>query len=586
MLAVIAVFDRKDLKKTFQLKGKAFGQMKTAFADYAEKLKEVTAAVVYVAGRDHAAEPAGWLTVKNVRTTTNGVTLAFETSSRLETAGGAVSDEVYKRARAGGWLNGEGYAPTFVFMDEAEFDALQQRTALCAKMDMLTEAGDYKAAVMLCAPLKVVKDDPVLWDSTEVLYRLGRACSKMSTTLLIKANETKKLDRCRQYREMCEVFLTRGAELEPDSARCATALAYRYYSNVHELMRPGERRDQDLEQQIEKANEWLSRSLEIYPQSVRNNYRKGKLIIEKQAPYLLFGKRAYGAREAELLREIREVGEEHLATAIELYEALEDDEAKARDRREYAKALFVLGGYYLDDAYLPVHEYYLRRISGREDMRPVAPISKLDIKSAVELLEKAFRAETDMPLDKLDTAVLSEKHKEWTRSPVEKLYKLGCAHSAMAFISLAEVNEEELKEHAKAALKFLQAAKDVADQSRDRKRNTWHISEKLAWTYIYMGQYDKAARLISRAKAGYIVNTYAIALLLMGSAQGMKRAEEVLTTAASDRRNLAAGLSRVLLAYVRSCRGEEYKPLEKTLSAKNKRLAALLGITNEQSVNK
>ena len=486
MLALIAVFDRKDLKKTYLLKGKSFAQMAAAFSDHPERIKQVTAAAVYLAGRANADQPAGLLTVKSCQLKEGEINLTFEASSRLEITSGAVSDEVYRLSRQNGWLSQEGYAPLFVFMDEADFDALQQRAKLCTQMDKLMEMGDYKAAVMLCAPLKVVKDDPVLWDSAEVLYRLGRACSKLATTLLIKASETKKLNTAKQYREMCEVFFKRGAELEPDSARCPTALAYRYYSNVHELMRPGERRDQDIEKEIENANEWLSRSLEIYPQSVRNHYRKGKLIIEKQAPYLLFGKRAFGAREAELLREIREVGEEHLATSISLYEALEDVAARERDRREYAKALFVLGGYYLDDAYLPVHEYFLRRIAGREDIRPVAPISKLDAKTAVELLEKAFNAETEMSLDKLDVEALSEMHKEWTRSPVEKLYKLGCAYSAMAFVCMTEGNEEQLKNQADKALKYLQAAKDVADKSQDRKRNTWRIREKLSWTHIYM----------------------------------------------------------------------------------------------------
>jgi tetratricopeptide (TPR) repeat protein len=164
---------------------------------------------------------------------------------------------------------------------------------------------------------------------------------------------------------------------------------------------------------------------------------------------------------------------------------------------------------------------------------------------------------------------------------VEKLYKLGCAYSAMAFVSLTEGNEEQQKGLADKALKYLQAAKDVADKSQDRKRNTWHISEKLAWIHIYMGQYDKAARLLSRAKAGYIVNTYAIALLLTGLSSGVKRAETVLIAAAGDRRNLASGLSKVLLAFVQSRRGTDHKPLEKTLSAKNKRLAALLGVADE-----
>lgn len=581
MLAVIAVFDRKDLKKTYLLKGKPLAQTAKAFEDYATRVQEVTAAVVYLAGRTNAAEPAGMLTVKGASADADGITLKFDASSRLELLSGAVSDEVYRQSRDNGWLSEEGYAPQLIFMEEAAFDFFRQRAVLCAKMDALTDAGDHKAAVMLCAPLKVVKDDPMLWDSAEVLYRLGRACSKLATTLLIKSAETKKLDRCRQYREMCEVFFKRGAELEPDNARFATALAYRYYSNVHELMRPGERRDQDLEAEIEKANEWLSRALEIYPQSVRNNYRKGKLIIEKQAPYLLFGKRAFGAREAELLREIREVGEEHLATAVALYEALESESDKARDRREYAKALFVLGSYYLDDSYLPVHEYYLRRVAGREDIRPIASISKLDIKAAIELLEKAFAAETDMPLEKLDIELLTQLHKEWTRSPVEKLYTLGCAHSSMAFIALTEEDDEKRKVHASAALKYLQAAKDVADKSKDRKRNTWHISEKLAWTYMHMGQYDRAARLISRAKSGYIVNTYALALLLMGGTQAVKKAEESLNAAAADRRNLASGLSKVMLAYVRARRGETYQVADKTLSAKNARLAAMLGVGDE-----
>ena len=516
--------------------------------------------------------------MKAVRQTDDGVTLKFDTSTRLEITGGALSDAVYKSAREGGWLTEEGYAPTFAFMDDAEFDALQQRAVLCARMDALMDAGDCKAAVMLCAPLKVVKDEPVLWDSADG-HRLGRACSKLATTLLIKAGETKKLDRCRQYREMCEMFLRRGAELEPDNPRCATALAYRYYSNVHELMRPGERRDQDLEQQIELANEWLSRSLEIYPQSVRNHYRKGKLIIEKQAPYLLFGKRAYGSREAELLREIREVGEEHLATAIALYEALEDEEAKSRDRREYAKALYVLGGYYLDDAYLPIHEYFLRRIAGREDMPSIALISSWTSERH-RALEKGVLRGNGHAAFPAGHGQLAQLNKQWTRSPVEKLYKLGCAESAAAFIALARGRLRRWR-GTPVGCPLPSGRQGGGGPKQDRRRNTWHISEKLAWAHIYTGQYDRAARLISRAKAGYIVNTYAITLLLMNTSASLRRAEEVLSAAVRDGHNLASGLSSVLWAYVRARRCQDIPPLGKTLSARNRRLAALLGVAGK-----
>ena len=472
----------------------------------------------------------------------------FRALKETDMKSGCVIEEVRELSRKHGWLNKDGLPPVVCFAAQKECEDMCACARLTEGMDALLKSGDYKGALNLLAPLKKVKDNELYWNNVEILYRLGLACSKMAVTLKIKAEEKKKLDAARQYREFCEEFLKRGAEIE-HGARCASALAYRYYSNVHELTRQGERRDQNLEEQIEKANEWLSRAIEGYPQSIRNNYRKGKLIIEKQAPYLLFAKKSFGEEEARLLREIREVGEEHLASAIALYESLEDEHVKNLSRREYAKALFVLGGYYIDDAYLPVHEYFLGKIAGRQNTAAIQPISKMDIESAKENLEKCFAAETDMPVAKLDTGLLAKEVRKWTRSPIEKLYRLGCVYNSMAFIALTEGNADKAREHAKAALYYLEAAKSVSDKCEDKRRNTWHISEKIAWTYIYMGQYKRAADLIARAKAGYIINTYAIALLLTRLKENKDKAREVLQPAVRDRHNLAAGLSKVLLAY-------------------------------------
>jgi hypothetical protein len=463
--------------------------------------------------------------------------------------------------------------PAVLFADKKECEDMCECARLKDKLDSMMLQKDYKGALNAFKPLGEVKSDERFWNNEGILYRLGVACSKMAVTLKVNASETKKLDIARQYREYCVEFLSRGAEIE-EGARCASALAYRYYSNVHELTRPGERRDQNLEEQIEKANEWLSRAIEVYPQSVYNNYRKGKLIIEKQAPYLLFGKRSFGEGEARLLREIREVGEEHLASAVAVYESLEDGRAKEASRREYAKALFVLGGYYLDDAYLPVHEYFLSKIAGKENKVNIQPISKMDIDSARENLEKCFHAETDMQLTKLDINKLASKVKSWTRSPIEKLYRLGCAHSGMAFISLAEGNADKSSAQAKQALYYLNAAKSVSDRCTDKKRNTWHISEKIAWAHVYLGQYERAAALLLRAGAGYIINTYAIALLLTKTKDNAAKAREALGKAAKDRRNLAAGMTSVLLAYAQ---GDKHIN-KKNLSAKNVKLAGILGI--------
>lgn len=578
MLVIIALFE--DLSKSLKFGEKALAAVGAAFTDWQEHLRTAQGAVAYRAGREGADKPAVALALKSVDLKEGSAWLHFGEAKTLSIKSGDIGGEVYRLSRSSGKLDSEGHAPLLYFMERDDFDRLQRRSKLFEQAQSFMQARDYKGVCRLFAPLKGVRANEIVWNSADILYLLGLACSKLSVTLTIMAGETKRLEEAQRYRDYCVAFLQRGAALEPDNARCATALAYRYYSNVHELMRAGERRDQDISGQIEKAHEWLSRALEIYPDSIRNHYRKGKLIIEKQAPYLLFGKRAFGSREAELLREIREVGEEHLGSAIALYEALENTAEKERNRREYAKALFVLGGYYLDDAYLPVHEYYLGMLAGSDKQPSIPPISRLDLQTADELLAKCFSAETDMELSRLDTHTLCTLHKEWTRSPIEKLYRLGCAQSALAFVARVRQSDDELKTHADKAIYLLEAAAKTAMQSEDRRRSTWHISEKLAWTHMHAGRYEKAAALLARARQGYIANTRAIALMCCETPQAREKAVQTLQTAAGDRHNLASGLTKVLQSFVLA---DKAAPLPSTLSARNKRLAKLIGIDTGQS---
>lgn len=92
-----------------------------------------------------------------------------------------------------------------------------------------------------------------------------------------------------------------------------------------------------------------------------------------------------------------------------------------------------------------------------------------------------------------------------------------------------------------------------------------------------MGQYKRAADLIARAKTGYIVNTYVIALLLTRLKENKDKARDVLQPAVRDRHNLAAGLSKVLLAYMLGG-----QPDLKNLSSKNLKLARILGVVTEK----
>ncbi len=577
MVIFITFFRTADLKERVDIKGKYFAHVQRVFPDFEAQLQTGAACVGYFAGRDNASVPAVWLKLQAIRTGDDQLTLQFGGRKTRDIFSGDVRDGVARIAQHRGWVKADEMPPVVCFLSDEDAAAVCDGAKELAALEALMDSGDYKGVCMRYAPLGKLSDNAVVWNNPDILYQLGRACSRLATTLLIKAGETKKLKIAAQYRQQCETIFLRGAELESDNARFPTALAYRYYSNVHELMRPGERRDQSLDEQIELANEWLSRALEIYQGSVRNNYRKGKLIIAKQVPYLLYGKKAFGAKEAAILREIRSVGEEHLGSAIALYEAMDEGPKKEANRREYAKALFVLASFYLDDAALPLHEFFLRRIAGDTQKVSIRPIDKLNVDAADEMLQKCFAAETDMPLDgMLDIAALADAEKSWTRAPADKLYRLGCARVDKAFIALCE--GENPHADAAEAIRRLNAAKAAADNTHGRKRNTWHLSERIAWAHICLGAYGKAASLLSRARSGYIINTYAIARLLSGKERDVASADDALARAAADKHNLAAGLTHVLYAYTRKRLGQQVNLEGVSLSAKNMRLATILGV--------
>ena len=164
------------------------------------------------------------------------------------------------------------------------------------------------------------------------------------------------------------------------------------------------------------------------------------------------------------------MGEEHLVQSIMLYEDLEDTEKKKANKREYAKALFVLGKYYLGDTNLPVHEYYLNRLAGKKPNVNIERISKLNLESARVYLKGSFAAESDMALDKaLDIRKLAEEEKQWTNSPIKKLYQLGSMYCDTAFVLAVEGSDDKAQRYAKRAIDLLNSAKENIRQSERQK---------------------------------------------------------------------------------------------------------------------
>lgn len=576
MSIVITFFDPKFKGNTYKLAGRYFEHFARAFPGYKKMLKDEKESIVFFAGKDNENTNAYRITIEKTDILDDRILFELGGSQKLDIMSKYVSKQLKKISDIYGIGDERGLPPVVFILPERDniLEAAQREQ----KIEELMEQKEYNAVCMMFAPLREADRNPYIWDDADILYALGVSCSKLAVSLLTPSKDIKELEKKAKYRKYSVAFLTRGYEIEQKSARFATALAYRYYSNVHELLRPGERRDGDLEQEMEKANEWLSLAIEMNPQSIKNHYRKGKLIVEKQVPYFLFVKKSYGRGEVSLLREIKQVGEEHLVQAIMLYEGLTDEDKKADNLREYAKALFVLGKYYLEDTNIPIQEYYISRIAGIVPEVRIERIDKLNLESARVYLKRSFAVECDMPLDEtLEIRKLAAQEKQWTNSPIKKLYSIGCMYSDTAFVLMTEGSKEKAERYAAKAIRILESAKKISDSLRDRMRNTWYISEKIAWTYMHLGRFEMAAKLLKNAKAGYVINTYAIAALL-AEPQDIAEVKEKLDIAVHDKHNLAGGLSRVLYEYVRKSTGKEGELSEKELSEKNKKLAKILGL--------
>lgn len=575
MSLVITFFDVGFKGKTYKLQGRYFEHFTKSFPGYKDRLQNEKECIAFFAGKELENTHVYLIELIKINYYKDRILFELGKTTKSDLKSLYAARQLKKISSIYGWNDERGIPPIVCLLPENEnfLDALKKES----KVEQLLEQKEYKAVCMMFAPLSEANKKPQIWNDTDILYALGISCSKMAVSLLTPVSDIKELQKKAKYRRYSIAFLKRGLEIERNCARFATALAYRYYSNVHELFRPGERRDGNLESEIKLANEWLSRAIEMNPQSIKNHYRKGKLIIEKQVPYLLFAKKSFGKGEAKILREIKQVGEEHLVQAIMVYEDIEDKDKKEANKREYAKALFVLGKYYLGDTNLPVHEYYLNKIAGNKPNVSIEKINKLNLESARVYLKGSFAAESDMQLDKaLDIKKLAAEEKQWTNSPIKKLYQLGSMYCDTAFVLAAEGSDDKAQRYAKRAIDLLNSAKKISDSLRDRKRNTWYISERIAWTYIHIGKYEVAAKLLRNARAGYVVNTMAIAMLLCG--EGGTEAAQKLSVAVRDKHNLAAGLSGVLYAFVRRKLGKESQLDIKSLSEKNKKYANILEV--------
>ena len=106
------------------------------------------------------------------------------------------------------------------------------------------------------------------------------------------------------------------------------------------------------------------------------------------------------------------------------------------------------------------------------------------------------------------------------------------------------LNDDLTSNYGRRAERYLTEAKRIAT---DMAKNYKHIKEKLAWYYIFSGNYNQAIALTEKLEDKYVVNTYATALMLSKDPDNILKAEETLKKASEDKNSKVLSTTNLLL---------------------------------------
>ena len=161
----------------------------------------------------------------------------------------------------------------------------------------------------------------------------------------------------KRYRDLSIQFYKRCCELEPNDYRYFLAMAYRHYLNVFELTKQKGRRDGKAADEMSEAIIWFNKALSKNPNSIKDNYRKGKLILDKQVDIFKYNQKEWTSETFENLNTMEQSGITCLVRVIEQYENHTFGKWENIYRNEYVKTLYCLGCYYIEKPEVLWNEY-------------------------------------------------------------------------------------------------------------------------------------------------------------------------------------------------------------------------------------
>lgn len=564
MYLYVAFFSEDNLfENKLYLNGRYVETIKNTFTNFYElNVANIEGCIGFLIGKENRNKKCFALNIRNVKLGDDYLYLEYDIVKELDITSGSIYTALYKFARQSDWIDEEiRYYPLVCIVEKNNFDAIRKDTHNIikvsnnsAKIDRLKSQNDWAGICSMFEPLEKVNEREDIWNNAEELYNLAFACSKLGEPKNGMERDNDHLKEVKRYRELSISFYKRCYDLEPYKYAYPSALAYRYYLNVMELTKPKGRRDGKAADEITEAILWFDKALSLYPNSIRDNYRKGKLILDKQIANFRFTQKEWTRETFQELNTMEQTAISCLNNCIDQYENNSSDEEKKRYYKEYVRSLYQLGCYYLNKAETPFDEYACCKLVQVDYYNNMTVEDMKYLAEAKSIFEKCFEVQANIqPSTDLDFIKMAEESNNWYVSLMDILYRLGLAYCNMYFVKLTKDKEQvKLDEYRGKAEVYLLASRVVGDENRKigNKRNTEFINEKIAWYYILKEDYDKAIKIIERSRDSYIKNTYAIALMLSNVPDKYQKAEAALSSAENDRYNKAKDTSIVLMAYL------------------------------------
>jgi len=572
MYLIVGFFNEDEVKgKRKYFSERYVTTVKNAFSNYLDLNNgNIERAIGYYMGKQNSEKPCFLMDITNIRANEKSIIINFQKGQELPNTSEEISREIYKKSWQLGWTDKEtGYFPLVLILDKNTFDSIRKCSANIRKLTDIGERvkelkkkNQWKEICKLYEPLENIHNKPEIWDNPVELYDIGYACSKMGELKNGLERDPNHLKEIKRYRDLSLKIYKRCYELNPKDYRYASSVAYRYYQNVNELTKPKGRRDGIAIEEIKNAHAWFDISLELYPESIKDNYRKGKMILDKQIDIMRYSGMDLTSEDFKGIDNLKGQAIKCLNKVIESYELITDGEKKNYYRNEYIKSLYTLAKFYIDEVNLNWDEYLCRRIGNKPYLPFFSKEEYLDYGKS--LLAKCYKEVTDLDVDdELDIKLLFAKSKKAKIPPIDLVYSLGKVYSRIYFIKSVKKDKSDNEVYRSYAYKFLNGAIALRDEFKKqgiRFKRTDYIDYSLANLNIIDGKYIEAIKMTNMCRDDYIKNTYAAALILSNDKNNIKESIRVLRPLIREG-NKTKKLSIALLAKAYELMGQEKEKL-------------------------